>query len=65
MIKGKREINDKWKTNPFAKSWKKKLENKKVAVLKNKLEIKFSSSVVSDVKVASDGSGFSFYLSKK
>lgn len=29
MIKQKREINNKWKTNPFAKSWKEKLSKKK------------------------------------
>lgn len=65
MIKGKREMDTKWKTNPFAVSWKKKLDGKKNTTLKNKLEIKFPSSIVSGVKVASDGSGFSFYLSKK
>lgn len=30
MIKQKREIIDKWKTNEFAKNWREKLENKKV-----------------------------------
>jgi hypothetical protein len=62
MIKTKREMNDKWKTNPFAIAWKNKLKEKTKTKMLNDLQNKFLNCKVVDLKIADDGSGFSFTL---